>query len=90
MVTAVVVKSSCVALRLRPASELEAVKGRAVFEPEALAFRLFGRDFRPLTSSDPFYTLLDLNPSGEFRKITPLETILERDPTMIWGSAPSR
>jgi hypothetical protein len=37
---------------------------RPVVEPEPPAFGLFGRDFQPLTSPDPFNALLVHRPSG--------------------------
>ena len=37
---------------------------RAVVEPQTPAFRLFCRDFQPLTSPDPLDTLLVHPPTG--------------------------
>jgi hypothetical protein len=37
---------------------------RPVVEPEPPAFGLFGRDFQPLTSPDPFNALLVHQPPG--------------------------
>ena len=44
---------------LRPQTD-----ARSVIKPESSAFRLFGRDFKPLTSPDPFNTLLVHRPPG--------------------------